>query len=43
MDFIHPTEEEKELCQNSIIGKRSNSIKIDYKNKINDKPWEKNI
>jgi len=41
MDFIHPTEEEKELCQNSIIGKRSNSIKIDYKNKINDKPWGK--
>jgi rfaE bifunctional protein nucleotidyltransferase chain/domain len=41
MDFIHPTEEEKELCQNSIIGKRCNSIKIDYKNKINDKPWGK--
>jgi rfaE bifunctional protein nucleotidyltransferase chain/domain len=41
MEFIQPTEEEKDLCQKSIISKRSNSIKIDYKNKINDKPWGK--
>jgi rfaE bifunctional protein nucleotidyltransferase chain/domain len=41
MEFIKNTDEEKELCGNSSIGKRENSKKIDYFDKINDKPWGK--
>jgi len=41
MEFINNTQEEKELCEKSIIGKRDNSQRIDYFNKINDKPWGK--
>jgi rfaE bifunctional protein nucleotidyltransferase chain/domain len=41
MEFIIQTKGEEDLCNSSIIGKRTNSIKIDYMNKINDKPWGK--
>ena len=41
MEFIKNTKEEEELCMNSPIGKRENSNKIDYFNKVNDKPWGK--
>jgi rfaE bifunctional protein nucleotidyltransferase chain/domain len=41
MEFIKNTTSEKTLCDNSIIKKRNNSAKIDYFNKINDKPWGK--
>ena len=41
MEFVKHTKEEKELCSNSLIGKRENSKRIDYMNKINDKPWGK--
>ena len=41
MEFIINILEEEEICNNSIIGKRENSNKIDYKNKVNDKPWGK--
>ena len=41
MEFIKNRKEEKELCDKSLIGTRENSKKIDYFNKINDKPWGK--
>ena len=41
MIFINNTSEELILCNNSLIGKRENSKKIDYMNKVNDKPWGK--
>ena len=41
MEFIKNIEEEVSVCINSLIGKRENSCKIDYKNKVNDKPWGK--
>ena len=41
MEFIQNIKEEQDLCNISCIGKRENSIKIDYMNKINDKPWGK--
>lgn len=41
MDLIHATEEEKKISANSLIGTRQNSVRIDYFNKVNDKPWGK--
>ena len=41
IQFIKNTEEEQDVCINSSIGKRENSCKINYKNKVNDKPWGK--
>ena len=41
MEFIKNIKDERELCNNSLIGKRENSNKINYFNKINDKPWGK--
>ena len=41
MEFIKNKKEEKKICKESLIGKRQNSKKIDYFNKINDKPWGK--
>lgn len=41
MDFILKTKEESGLCNQSVIAKRENSKKIDYLNKVNDKPWGK--
>jgi rfaE bifunctional protein nucleotidyltransferase chain/domain len=41
MEFIKKTKEEEELCNHYLTTKRENSEKIDYFNKINDKPWGK--
>jgi rfaE bifunctional protein nucleotidyltransferase chain/domain len=41
MLFVKNIKEEQELCSNSIIGKRDNSPCINYKNKVNEKPWGK--
>lgn len=41
MEFIKNTYEERHICDTYGIGKRQNSKKIDYFNKINDKPWGK--
>jgi rfaE bifunctional protein nucleotidyltransferase chain/domain len=41
MNLIHKTEEEYDICKKSNINLRENSNKIDYLNKINDKPWGK--
>jgi cytidyltransferase-like protein len=41
MEFIQTIPKENEICSQSLIGKRKNSPKIDYMNKINDKPWGK--
>jgi rfaE bifunctional protein nucleotidyltransferase chain/domain len=41
MDFIKNTHEEAEICMSSLNGKRENSQKINYFNKVNDKPWGK--
>jgi rfaE bifunctional protein nucleotidyltransferase chain/domain len=41
MQFIKCTAEESIICNNSDISKRDNSTKINYINKINDKPWGK--
>ena len=41
MEFIKATNEEKDICNNSENGKRNNSAKINYLNKVNDKPWGK--
>ena len=41
MEFITTTAEEEGVCLNSAIGKRDNSKKIDYHNKVNEKPWGK--
>ena len=41
MQFVKNTKEEKHICEHSRIATRENSPKIDYANKINDKPWGK--
>lgn len=41
MEFIKNTEEERNICINSKTRIRKNSEKINYLNKINDKPWGK--
>jgi len=41
MQIISNTKEEFEICQNSKTRTRENSQKINYLNKINDKPWGK--
>jgi rfaE bifunctional protein nucleotidyltransferase chain/domain len=41
MEFIATTAEEEGVCLNSAIRKRDNSKKIDYHNKVNEKPWGK--
>ena len=41
MEFIKNIKEEENICNASLIGKRENSFKIDYFNKVNDKPWGK--
>ena len=41
MEFIKNIEEEEEICNHSLNGKRNNSPKINYFNKVNDKPWGK--
>jgi D-beta-D-heptose 7-phosphate kinase/D-beta-D-heptose 1-phosphate adenosyltransferase len=41
MEFIRNKREEAELCEKSDIRNRNNSKRIDYFNKINDKPWGK--
>jgi rfaE bifunctional protein nucleotidyltransferase chain/domain len=41
MDFVKNTEDERKICEQSYIRNRDNSPKIDYSNKINDKPWGK--
>jgi len=41
MNFIHPTLDELNISNNSNIKNRINSNKINYFNKINDKPWGK--
>ena len=41
MEFVKATNEEKDICNNSENGKRNNSAKINYLNKVNDKPWGK--
>lgn len=39
MEFIYKTNEEHEMCEKKIF--KENSNKIDYFNKVNDKPWGK--
>jgi len=41
MEFIKNTEEERNICFSSSNRIRKNSDKINYFNKINDKPWGK--
>jgi rfaE bifunctional protein nucleotidyltransferase chain/domain len=41
MEFIRNKREEAKLCEKSDVRTRTNSIKIDYFNKVNDKPWGK--
>ena len=41
MEFIKNTKEERDICYNSSTRTRENSKKINYLNKINDKPWGK--
>jgi rfaE bifunctional protein nucleotidyltransferase chain/domain len=41
MNFVKNTNEERKICEQSYIRTRDNSPKIDYANKINDKPWGK--
>jgi mannose-6-phosphate isomerase-like protein (cupin superfamily) len=41
MKFIKNLKDEKKVCDNSLVSKRENSQKIDYFNKVNDKPWGK--
>ena len=41
MEFIKHSYEESDICNNSENGKRINSTKINYLNKVNDKPWGK--
>lgn len=41
MEFIKNINDEQDICNSSLIGKRENSLKIDYFNKVNDKPWGK--
>ena len=41
MDFVKNTDDERKICELSYIRTRDNSPKIDYSNKINDKPWGK--
>jgi hypothetical protein len=39
MFCVKNTYEERKICEQSYIRTRDNSPKIDYSNKINDKPW----
>ena len=41
MEFIKNIKEEENICNSSLISKRENSHKINYLNKVNDKPWGK--
>jgi rfaE bifunctional protein nucleotidyltransferase chain/domain len=41
MNFIKNIKEEEDVCNKSFIQNRTNSRKIDYFNKVNDKPWGK--
>lgn len=41
MKFIQNTKEEQSICFSSLTRTRENSKKIDYLNKVNDKPWGK--
>jgi rfaE bifunctional protein nucleotidyltransferase chain/domain len=41
MFCVKNTYEERKICEQSYIRTRDNSPKIDYLNKINDKPWGK--
>jgi len=41
MKFIQNTKEEQSICLSSLTRNRENSKKIDYLNKVNDKPWGK--
>ena len=41
MDIVKHTNEERYICEHSHIRARKNSPKINYENKINDKPWGK--
>lgn len=41
MEFIKNTKDEEKICNNYLITKKEKSKKIDYFNKINDKPWGK--
>jgi len=41
MQFIDNVNEEFNICKNSNIRTRINSPKIEYMNKVNDKPWGK--
>jgi D-beta-D-heptose 7-phosphate kinase/D-beta-D-heptose 1-phosphate adenosyltransferase len=41
MKFIKSIHEEKNICINSLLKVRENSKQINYKNKVNDKPWGK--
>jgi|694.fasta_scaffold11351_9 rfaE bifunctional protein nucleotidyltransferase chain/domain len=41
MDIVKHTSDEKYICEHSHIRTRNNSPKINYSNKINDKPWGK--
>lgn len=41
MDIVRRTNDEKYICEQSHIQTRKNSAKVNYANKINDKPWGK--
>jgi rfaE bifunctional protein nucleotidyltransferase chain/domain len=41
MEFIERLIEENNICNNSSLKLRENSEKINYLNKVNDKPWGK--
>ena len=41
MNYINPTSDELNIANNSDIKNRINSNKINYFNKVNDKPWGK--
>ena len=41
MEFIKNVIEEQNICNNSSGRLRENSTKINYLNKVNDKPWGK--
>jgi D-beta-D-heptose 7-phosphate kinase/D-beta-D-heptose 1-phosphate adenosyltransferase len=41
MNFIKSIDEENSICNNSLLKVRENSKQINYKNKVNDKPWGK--
>ena len=41
MEFVKSSIEENNICNNSSVKLRENSEKINYLNKVNDKPWGK--